>query len=308
MFVVPAVSGPYDLGNVVVRAAVFVNPKTAEITTRSNLIPMILDGIPLRIRSLLFDFDRPDFALNPTNCDSLDITSQVSGDQGATAEPSAHFQVANCADLGFGPKLSLKLNGSTKRRGHPALRAVLTAKPGEANLARTVVAMPASLLLDNGHIGTVCTKVQFAADACPADSVYGSASVTTPLLDQPLKGPVYLRSSNRKLPDLVADLEGQVDLELAGRVDTTKADALRTTFDAVPDAPVTKFVLDMKGGKKGLLVNSSSLCKGRKRATVKLAGQNGINSSKKQKLKTACGSSTSRNKHRKRHSKSGGVR
>ncbi len=132
--------------------------------------------------------------------------------------------------------------------------------------------------------------------------------MTTPLLDQPLKGPVYLRSSNRKLPDLVADLEGQIDIELAGRIDTAKAGALRTTFDTVPDAPVTKFVLNLEGGKKGLLVNSSSLCKGTKKATVTLAGQNGMSSSRKQKLKTGCASSASRNRHRTRHSKSGGVR
>jgi hypothetical protein len=288
LFVVPAVSGPYDLGNVAIRAAVFVNPRTAALTTASDPITEILDGIPLRIRSLLFDFDRPNFTLNPTDCEPFEVTSQITGNQGALADPSAHFQVANCADLGFAPKLNLKLNGSTKRRGHPALRAVLNAKPKQANIERTVVAMPSKLLLDNAHIGTVCTKVQFAAESCPAGSVYGSARATTPLLDRPLKGAVYLRSSGRQLPDLVADLQGQIDIELVGRVGTTKADALKTTFAGVPDAPVTKFVLDLKGGRKGLLVNSSSLCKGANKATVEMTGQNGISSSRKQKLKTAC--------------------
>jgi hypothetical protein len=305
IFVVPAVSGPYDLGNVIVRAAVLVNPKTAQITTISDPIPQILDGIPLRIRTLSFDFDRSRFTLNPTNCDPFSLTSQLIGNEGALAEPSAHFQVANCADLGFQPKLSLKLNGSSKRRGHPALHAVLKAKPGEANLARTVVAMPKALLLDNSHIGTVCTKVQFAADSCPADSVYGSASVKTPLLGQPLQGPVYLRSSSHKLPDLVADLRGQVDLELAARIDTTSSGALRANFESVPDAPVTKFVLSMKGGNKGLLVNSTSLCKGTQKASVQMAAQNGRSSNEKKKLKTACGSQTSRHK---RHQRAGGVR
>jgi hypothetical protein len=230
----------------------------------------------------------------------------MTGNEGALAEPEAHFQVANCADLGFKPKLNLQLKGSSKRRGHPALHAVLKAKSGEANLARTVVSMPKALLLDNSHIGTVCTKVQFAANSCPADSVYGSASVKTPLLDQPLRGPVYLRSSSHELPDLVADLRGQVDLELAGRVDTTKEGGLRTSFETVPDAPVTKFVLDLKGGKKGLLVNSSSLCKGAKKANVQMAAQNGRTDNGKKKLKTACGSSSSR--HKRHHESRGGAR
>jgi hypothetical protein len=306
MFVVPAVSGPYDLGNVAVRSRILVDSRSAQITTLSDRIPEILDGIPLRIRYLHFDFDRSGFTLNPTNCDPFSVDGQVIGNQGGVAEPVAHFQAANCTDLGFGPKLGLKLNGSTKRRGHPALRAVVRAGAGEANIARTVVTMPKSLLLDNSHIGTVCTKVQFASDACPAGSVYGRAMVETPLLDGQLSGPVYLRSSNNKLPDLVADLEGQIDLELAGRIDSPKSGGLRTRFQSLPDAPVTKFVLNMKGGKKGLLINEANLCKGTKKAAVKLVGQNGMQRNRRTKLQTACGGTGS--KHRKRLQQARAVR
>jgi len=216
---------------------------------------------------------------------------------------SMGFQVANCADLSFEPKLALKLRGASKRRGHPALRAVLTTGAGESNVSRATVTMPKTLLLDNSHIGEVCTKVQFANESCPAGSVYGHATVDTPLLDQPLSGPVYLRSSNTKLPDLVADLRGQFDIELAGRIDTPKGGGLRTTFASVPDAPVTKFVLTLEGGKKGLLVNSTSLCKGAQKAKVAMDGQNGASSNIKKKLKTSCGGSAS--KHHKRGSRIG---
>jgi hypothetical protein len=301
MFVVPAVSGPYDLGVVAVRSKVLVNPETAQITTLSNRIPEILDGIPLRIKYLHFDFNRPGFTLNPTNCDPFEVDGQIVGNQGSVAEPTALYQVANCADLSFGPKLNLKLKGSTKRRGHPALQATVNAKPGEANIARTQVAMPKTLLLDQGHIGTVCTKVQFAAHSCPADSVYGEAMIQTPLLEKPLSGPVYLRSSNTKLPDLVADLRGQIEIALAGKIDTAKGGGLRATFAKVPDAPVTKFVLNMQGGKKGLLVNSESLCKHTQKASVQLGGQNGIGSNSEKKLHTTCGGGASK-KHRKRSS------
>ena len=297
MFVVPAVSGPYDLGVVAVRSKVLVDRETAQITTQSDRIPEILDGIPLRIKYLHFDFNRSRFTLNPTNCDPFQVDGQIVGNQGTIAEPTALYQVANCADLSFKPKLNLKLKGSTKRRGHPVLQATLNAKQGEANIARTQVAMPKTLLLDQSHIGTVCTKVQFASHSCPAGSVYGQATVETPLLEKPLSGPVYLRSSNSKLPDLVADLKGQIEIALVGRIDTAKGGGLRATFAKVPDAPVTKFVLRMQGGKKGLLVNSESLCKQTQKASVQLGGQNGIRSNSKKKIQTACGGKAAK-KHR----------
>ncbi len=299
--VVPAVSGPYDLGNVVVRAALYVDPVKAQVHTVSDPIPQILEGIPLRIRSLVVNLDRPGFTLNPTNCRPLSVDTTSFGNEGGLSVQSGHFQIANCGNLGFKPKLNLKLRGSTKRRGHPALRAVYRSGDGEANLARTVVVLPPNELLDNSHIGTVCTRVQFAADSCPAASVYGSATVQTPILDQPLSGPVYLRSSNHKLPDLVADLHGQIDIELAGRIDSAKSGGLRARFEAVPDAPVSRFVLDMKGGNKGLLQNSKDLCRVGGRSTIKLVGQNGRRSSTHPKLQTSCGSKSSRHKRHKRH-------
>ena len=159
------------------------------------------------------------------------------------------------------------------------------------------VTLPKGEQLDNAHIGTVCRRVEFAADHCPADSLIGHAKVMTPLLDEPLEGNVYLRASSHKLPDLVMDLEGQVDIELVGRVDTVNG-RLRTTFESVPDAPVTSVTLDLLGGAKGLLVNSESLCGRTKRATVRMTGQNGEVVNAKPKLKTSCGSGASHKRHR----------
>jgi hypothetical protein len=298
--VVPAVSGPYDLGNVAVRSAVFVNPATAKVSTVSDPITEILEGIPLRIRSLLINLDRTNFTLNPTNCKPFAVATEVFGNQGAMASPSDHFQVANCAALRFAPKLALKVSGSTKRRGHPALRAVVQAKPGEANLASVVTALPASELLENSHIGTVCTNVQFKAGTCPTGSEIGKATAVTPLLDEPLEGPVYLRSSKHKLPDLAVDLHGQIDFEVVARIDTPKGGGLRTSFETVPDAPITKFVLNTFGGKRGLLVNSVSLCKAPQKAEVTMEGQNGATIEGMEKLATACGSAARHKRHHKR--------
>jgi hypothetical protein len=298
--VVPAVSGPYDLGNYEVRAAISVDPRTAQVSAASDQIHQIIDGIPLRARTIQINLDKPGFALNPTNCDQHTIDTQIFGVQGALAGISNPFQVANCADLPYGPKLSLDLRGGLNRRGHPALKATFTAKPGEANTRAVSVALPKGELLDNAHIGNVCTRVQFAADACPASSILGAAQVSTPLLDAPLKGNVYLRSSSNNLPDIALDLEGQVDFELVGRIDTSKDGALRTHFEATPDVPVSRLVLDLTGGAEGLLQNSESLCnsaKKTKKAVTRLTGQNGAVIKVKTPLRAACGSKASHRRH-----------
>jgi hypothetical protein len=287
--VTPAVSGPYDLGNVVVRAALFVDSTDAHITAVSNPFPPILEGIPLRLRSVLLQLDRPDFTLNPTDCEPFAVSATIGGDQGATVQRSAHFQVANCASLAFNPKLALRFSGSMKRSANPGLTATLTYPGGSgyANIAATQVTMPGTELIDNAHIRTPCTRVQYAANACPAASVIGFARAKTPLLDRPLEGPVYLRSSSHKLPDIVAALKGQIDIDLDGRIDSIHR-RLRASFETVPDAPVSKFTLHLDGGKKGLLESSENLCAGQQRVSVRMVGQNGRVARSRRKLQTPC--------------------
>lgn len=287
--VVPAVSGPYDLGNVAVRAAVHVNPSDARVTAVTDPLPQILGGIPLRVRSIRIELDRPNFSLNPTNCEQLATDATVGGTEGASVPTASPFQAGNCAILPFRPNLRISLSGGVNRRGHPALEATLWAKPGEANTKRVSVALPKGELLDNAHIKTPCTRVQFAAEACPPGSVLGSAEAVTPLLDQPLAGNVYLRTNPaHKLPDIVADLRGQIDIELVGKIDTVHGGSLRTTFEGVPDAPVTRFTMKLAGGKRGLLQNETGLCGKRKPATVRMTGQNGAQVSLRKKLRVAC--------------------
>lgn len=286
--ITPAVSGPYDLGSVVVRAAINVNPETAQITAVSDPLPQIFEGIPLRLRSVLVNLNRPNFTLNPTNCDPLAVNTQIFGSEGAVASPSEHFQAANCRTLPFAPKLSLNLTGGVHRRGHPAIQATLQTDPGEANPSSVSVTLPSGELLDNAHIGTVCTKPQFAQNACPSGSLIGSAEVSTPLLDQPLKGPVYLRSSSHGLPDLAIALQGQIPITVIGQVSSVDA-GLRTTFPAIPDVPVGRFTVDFFGGSKGLVQNSETLCGAHKKATLQMVGQNGRASSQRSELQVSCG-------------------
>ncbi len=284
---VPAQAGPFDLGVVAVRSGIYVDPETTQVSVRSDPLPQILQGIPINYRDIQVSVDRQQFSLNPTSCATKAVGATVTSSEGAKATPTDRFQVGGCRELAFKPKLALSLKGGTRRGAHPRLRAVLKMKSGGSNIAKAQVALPRSEFLENSHIKTICTRVQFAADDCPAASIYGRARAFSPLLDKPLEGPVYLRSSSHKLPDLVADLRGQIHVVLDGRIDSING-GIRNTFEAVPDAPVSKFVLEMQGGKKGLLVNSTNLCQSPNRATVRFDGQNGKTADSSPVLANSC--------------------
>lgn len=308
--VTPAVAGPFDLGTVVVRTALYVNPETAQIHAVAGPIPTILEGIPLDVRSIAVKLDRPGFTRNPTSCEPMAIAATALSSVGQAAQLSDRFQVGGCEALPFAPQLALSLKGGTKRGAHPALTAVLTTQPGEANIAATQVTLPHSEFLEQGHIQTICTRVQFSegggnGEKCPAESVYGFARAQTPLLDHPLEGPVFLRSSSHELPDLVAALGGQIDVVLDGRVDSVNG-RIRNSFEVVPDAPVETFTLEMLGGGKGLLVNSTDLCfkPNANRVSADFTGQNGKLYHGEPLLKAQCRKPAKKKKKR-RHRRKG---
>lgn len=272
--VVPKQAGPFDFGDEVVRSAVYVDPLTAQATVRSDPLPQWIEGIPIAYRTIHVAIDRPNFTLNPTGCRARTIGTNVISAAGGVAHPFSRFTAANCSSLGFKPRVAIRLKGGTKRGGHPALTAVVRPRTHDANLASTVVTLPHSAFLDQAHIRTICTRVQYAAKQCPPGSIYGHVRAVSPLLDEPLEGPVYLRSSNHNLPDMVLALHGLLDIEAVGRIDSVKG-SIRSSFEAIPDAPLTEVVLEMQGGKKGLIVNSTNVCRGEHRAEAKLAGHNG---------------------------------
>ena len=283
--VVPAVAGPFDVGTVVTRQALDIDPRTGEVSVdgaRSDPIPHILAGIPLVVRDIQVSVDRPDFTLNPTNCAPFATEAEIWGGGAnpfSLADNSpvlrrARFQAGGCARLGFKPRLGLRLKGGTSRGAHPRLRSIYRPRPGDANLRDLVLRLPRSAFLDQAHIRTICTRVQFAAKNCPPASIYGNARAFTPLLSEPLEGPVYLRSSSHNLPDFVAALHGIVDVEAVARIDSKKG-GIRATFTEIPDAPLSKVVVNMQGAKKGLIVNSTNLCGAKHRANTRLDAQSG---------------------------------
>jgi hypothetical protein len=297
--ITPAVAGPFDAGTVAVRLGLDLNPKTAEVEVdgaASDPIPHIIKGIVLKLRDLRVYVDRPNFIVNPTSCDPSSARATLFGSfldvfnpaDDVPVDLSSRYQAANCLNLGFKPKLGLNLKGGTRRGGHPGLSAIYRPRKGDANVEGLVVRLPRSAFLDQAHIRTICTRVQFAADNCPKGAQYGYIKAWTPLLEEPLQGPVWLRSSNHKLPDLVFDLHGLVDVEVATRIDSARG-GIRATVESAPDAPLSKVELKMQGGKKGLIVNSRNLCNAKSRANVQFTGHNGKQSNANPVMKADCG-------------------
>jgi hypothetical protein len=279
-----ALVGPFDLGVVIVRSAIRIDPETTQASidaTGTDPIPHIIDGIPIHLKDIRAYIDRPNVTINPTSCEPSAVSSALNGSgaqfgvqaDDTLATATAPFQAFNCGALGFKPSLALRLKGGTRRSKHPALRVVVKPRPGDANIAKAQVALPSSLFLDQGHIKTICTRAQFARHACPAESVYGHVKAYTPLLEEPMSGDAILRSSENVLPDLVFALKGHgVEVDVAGRIDSVNG-GLRGTFSSIPDAPVSKFELTLSAGKQGLLVVSArNLCAKKQLADSKFLG------------------------------------
>jgi hypothetical protein len=289
--VVPALGGPIDFGNLAFRLGLSVDPAGGRIRL-SGALPELPPGVVLHLREIALSIDRPGFILNPTHCKQAPIAARIVGDGGAVADVSTPLRVGGCRALGFEPKLGIRLMGGPLARrhsSHPRLRTVVATRRGDANIRRAVVTLPDSLQLDPSHIRKVCLATEFEAGRCPRSSIYGFARAVSPLLDRPLRGPVYMRSSRYRLPDLAADLDGQLKLDLSARVGFSHG-RVRIVFARFPDLPVSRFVLTMRRGRRGVLVNNRHLCAAPSFATARLTAQNGERSTRTVRVRVPCGS------------------
>jgi hypothetical protein len=296
--VTPALAGPYDYGVVVVRVALEIDPQTAQVKAVSDTVPAIIGGIPIRMRSIQVNIDKPNFTINPTNCSPFTVDSQGIGDQGTVTDFSSFFQAVNCARLPFRPNMTMRQIGghkATRRAENPGLKIDLRTRPGDANIKSLSVTLPTAFEIDQRHLGNICSEKELATSQCAGRTAIGKASTRTPLLDQPLSGPVYAVSGSGGLPRLAFILKGQVNL--VPRADTETVNRrLRTTVGVVPDAPVGHFALTIFGGRAGYLINTRSMCEHAPVVQVAYKGQNGKSSSQSVKVKTACGNKNARSK------------
>ena len=303
--ITPALAGPYDYGTVVIRVALHVDPSDAHVTADSEIVPEIIGGIPLRLRSIQVNIERERFMINPTNCSAFTVGSEGVGNQGTAVAFSSPFQTVNCYTLPFGPKLTIaQLGGrkATRRAKQPSLQFNLNTTPGDANLRSVALTLPKSIHIDQEHLGNLCDRSELAADQCKGKTQLGTVIDETPLLEKPLEGPAYAVSGFGKLPHVVFILAGQVTVMPEGISTTVSGGRLRTVIPVIPDVPIGHFRLTLFGGSHGYLENTESLCGSPQVSAVEIEAQNGKKLTEQVKAKTACAAKKKTKRHStKRH-------
>jgi hypothetical protein len=275
--VVPAIAGPYNLGTVLLRAGISVNPDSAQLTIKSSSLPTILGGVPLRLKGVKIDLSRPSFMVNPTSCGPLTLNAQITSTTGTAVPASSPFQPTGCQALSFAPAISASTHVGASRSEGASLETVISyANEHEANLAGVAVTLPAQLVARISTLGTACPESTFNADpqACPSGARVGEASVSTPVLPATMTGPAYLVSDGAAFPalDLLLSADG-IQITLHGATAITHG-ITSASFSSLPDVPISRFALDLPAGTGSLLATNGSLCTGRLTMPVTLTAQN----------------------------------
>jgi hypothetical protein len=301
--VVPVVAGPFNLGTVVVRAAIDVDPNTAELTISTDALPTILDGIPADLRQIDTVIDRPGFMFNPTSCAPMEFSGVAQSAEGATAPISSHFQVGSCQALKFKPNFKVSTSGKTSRAGGASLDARIVYPTGplgdnqassQSNIQYVKVDLPKQLPSRLTTLQKACTAAQFDVNpaGCPAASVIGHARAVTPVLPAPVEGPVYFVShGGEAFPSLVVVLEGDgVRVDLTASTFISKQGITSSTFKGVPDVPISSFELYLPEGPYSALAANGSLCKANLAMPTIFKAQNGAEIKQSTKIAvTGCG-------------------
>jgi hypothetical protein len=286
--VIPAVSGQVDLGTVMARAKLALNPDSGRLALSGGL-PTTQQGVPLGLRSIALEIDRPGVIRAPTHCRRGSIVAWVGGAAGAVARVSSPFQVHDCDKLDFRPGLRVRLlgKGAARHGAHPQMRFVVRPRPGDANLAGATIELPESEQLDPTRLRAICSVERFEAEQCPAGSRYGRVVAVSPALGRALTGAIYLRESKRGFPDLAVRLRGEFELSLTGRI-VFAGGRIRLVLRRLPDLPLTKLELTLAGGRRGLLVNNRNLCRQAAGIAATMRGANGGVAVSRTALRVSC--------------------
>jgi hypothetical protein len=310
--VTPAQAGPLDLGNIVVRAAIHVNPLTTALTIVSRPIPQIADGVQLRIQTLDVSLDQPGFMLNPTSCSAQRITGEVTGalpggNQGTTVPVSAPFAVSGCQKLPFKPTLTAHTQAKTSKASGASLRVEITSPLGQDHIGKLKVDLPKALPSRLSTLQNACKAAIFEADpaGCPADSMVGRGTVDTPVFKAPLEGPAYMVShGGGAFPNLEIVLQGEgVTLEMVGVTDIAGG-ITSDAFRALPDTPISKFELTLPEQPYSALAANANLCKANLDMPTELTGQDGAVLKQTTKISiSGCPKAKAEKKKKKKHVK-----
>ncbi len=277
--VVPAKAGPFNLGTVISRARIDIDPTTAAATITSNALPQIIDGVPLRVQTINFALNRQQFAFNPTNCEAKQFTATISAAQGAVAHVSSPFAVGGCENLPFDPGFAVATRSPGSKKKGTSFAVKLSSEQGQANIHSVAVKLPKQLPSRLTTIQQACPEATFAANpaTCPPGSLVGYVKGTTPVLPVPVVGPVYLVShGGAAFPDIEMVLQGEgVRVDLVGSINIAHG-VTSSTFASVPDVPIAKFEVNFPEGPHSALTTNGSLCpKGGLVMPTTIVGQNG---------------------------------
>ena len=288
----------------VVRVALHIDPQDAHVIADSEAMPEIIGGIPIRMREIRVNINREHFMINPTNCSPFTVGSEGIGNQGTAVAFASPFQAVNCFSLPFAPRMSItQLGGhkATARSKDPSLAIELNTRPGDANIKSVAVTLPKAFEIDQRHLGNICDRSELASDRCAGRQPIGEATTTTPLLEKPLKGPVYAVSGYGLLPHLAFILGGQVMLTPEAESSTLgQTGRLKTVVPVVPDAPIGNFRFTLFGGSQGYLANTQNLCSLPITTTIQFTAQNGKTETQQVKAKTACKAKKTKRRSRRR--------
>jgi hypothetical protein len=272
-----AAIGPFDLGTIVVRAAMRVDPLTGQVSAQTDPLPTLFEGIPVRFQMLGLDLDRPGFMHNPTHCGASSVGGALrsaSGEQRAVASP---FAIRGCVTLPFRPKFSVELTNREQMRkdGRPGLRLSARARAGDANLSRADVSLPGLLKFDVNGLRAICARPEAVDGNCPKGSRVGSGYARTPLLKGPMKGSIYaVQPPGSGLPELWTSVSGDgIQVRIRGRT-TVRHGHAETSLVGIPDFPLKSFTMQLASGRHGLLQLKRRPCRGLA-APVEVLGQNG---------------------------------
>jgi hypothetical protein len=302
--VTPVLTGPFNLGTIITRASIAVDPHTAQITVTTDPLPQIIDGVPTDLRTVDSVIDRPEFMVNPTNCNPQEFSGTATGTPppgaggpGATAPISSHFQVGSCQSLKFAPQFKVSTQGKTSKAKGASLTSTVTypsaAQGTYANVTRVKVDLPKQLPSRLTTLQKACTNAQFELNPanCPSESKIGYATVHTPLLPVPLVGPaIFVSHGGEAFPSLTMVLQGDnVTIDLVGTTNISKAGITSTTFKTLPDSPFSSFELTLPEGKFSALAANGNLCTSKLVMPTEFVGQNGFKINESTKISvTGC--------------------
>ena len=284
--VTSAVVGPFDLGTVVIRFGLRLDPHTVQVSvdpTASEPIPHIIDGIVTHVRDIRVTIDRPGFTLNPTSCNPMSISSTLGSAFAQSSTVSSPFQAASCASLKFAPQFSVSTAGKTSKSQGASLQ-VRLAYPNAplgtyANIAKVKVSLPKQLPSRLTTLQKACTAPVFDQNpaACPPASIVGHAKVITPAIPEPLEGPAYFVShGGEAFPDLTIVLKGYgVTVDLVGST-SIKNGVTTSTFKSTPDVPFNSFELTLPQGPGSALAANVNLCASKLAMPTEFTAQNGV--------------------------------